>query len=255
MNMSGNTVLITGGASGIGLAFAERFLAAGNEVIICGRREAKLNEAKGQFPAIHTRVCDVSDPKEREALIASVTSEFKNINVLVNNAGIQQRVNLLKQTSDWSLYQQEIAINLEAPIQLTMLLLPYLLKQEEATVINVSSGLAITPATWVPIYSSTKAGLRAFTKTLRIQLEHTNVGVVEVLPPAVNTDLGGVGLHTFGAPLHEFADSVFQGFAAGELEIGCGGTEERLTASQAQKDEMTQKMWENFLKHNPDFLE
>lgn len=253
MNTTGNTVLITGGASGIGLALAERFLHAGNEVIVCGRREEKLKEAKQKYPTLHTRVCDVSDASDRESLFTWTTSEFPELNVLVNNAGIQQRINLLNADHDWSYYGQEISVNLDGPIHLSMLFLPHLVQKNHAAIINISSGLGITPATWVPIYSATKAAMHSFTRTLRLQLSKTNVHVVEVLPPAVNTDLGGVGLHTFGAPLDDFADTVFTGLETGDLEIGYGGTEQRLRASRDEIDQATKQMWERFLSNNPDF--
>jgi uncharacterized oxidoreductase len=254
MNITGNTVLITGGATGIGLALAERFLNAGNEVIICGRRAEKLQEAKQKFPRLHTRVCDVSRAADRQTLFSWVTSEFPELNVLVNNAGIQQRVSLLNANEDWEYYQQEIAINLEGPIHLTMLFIPHLVQKEQAAIINISSGLALTPAPWVPIYSATKAALHSFTTTLRLQLANTNVSVVEVVPPAVNTDLGGAGLHTFGVPVDDFTDAVFEGFRQGDLEIGYGGTEKRLHASRTELDQATRQMWENFLRNNPQFL-
>ena len=253
MNTKGNTVLITGGASGIGLALAERFLNAGSEVIICGRREEKLKEAQERFPKLHTRVCDVSDASDRESLYAWVTREFPELNVLVNNAGIQQRVNLLEANKEWSYYHQEIAANLEGPIHLTMLFLPHLLQKENAAIVNVSSGLGVTPAAWVPIYSATKAAMHSFTITLRLQLSKTSVQVIEVLPPAVNTDLGGVGLHTFGAPVNEFADAVFRGLESGDLEIGYGGTENWLRATKDEIDQATRQMWENFIRNNSNF--
>lgn len=254
MITNGNTVLITGGASGIGFALAQRFLQAGNEVIVCGRREEKLKEAKQMFPQLHTRVCDVSDAADRESLCAWVTNEFGQLNVLVNNAGIQQRVNLLHASADWAYYHQEISANFEGPIHLSMLLLPHLKKQPHATIVNVSSGLAITPAIWAPIYSATKAALHSFSMSLRVQLSETNIGVVEVLPPAVNTDLGGAGLHTFGAPLDDFADAVFQGLEAGEMEIGYGGTENRARALRAEIEESSRQMWKHFISNNPNFL-
>lgn len=128
MNMFGNTILITGGATGIGLAFAERFLKADNEVIIVGRREEKLQEVKEKYPMIHTRTCDISNEDERKSLVEWVASEFPKINVLINNAGIQQSVNLLNVQQDWSYYSKEMAINLEGPIHLSMLLIPYFIK-------------------------------------------------------------------------------------------------------------------------------
>jgi uncharacterized oxidoreductase len=253
MNMKDNTVLVTGGATGIGFALAERFLNAGNEVIICGRRQEKLQEVKEKYPQLHTYVCDVSVPADREELFTQVTKEFPNVNVLVNNAGIQQRVNLLNAKEGWTYYHQEIAANLDGPIHLSMLFVPHLVEQKQASIINVSSGLSITPATWAPIYSATKAALHSFTMTLRLQMAKTNVDVLEILPPAVNTDLGGPGLHTFGAPLNEFADAVFAGIQRGDLEIGYGGTERRARAFRDEVDQATQQMWESFLGRNPDF--
>ncbi|AWB44503.1 short-chain dehydrogenase [Paenibacillus sp. CAA11] len=253
MKLSGNTILITGGGSGIGLALAKRFVAAGNEVIICGRRETKLNEAKSEIPSLHTKVCDLSSESDREALIEWATAEFPNLNVLVNNAGIQQRVNVKNAKEPWSYYQQEITSNLEAPVHLTLRLLPSLMAKPSAAIINVSSGLAFTPGVWVPIYSATKAALHSFTISLRHQLEDTSIELIEVLPPAVNTDLGGPGLHTFGAPLDDFADAVIQGIEQEQTEIGYGGTEQRLKASREELDEHTRQAWDHFLIRTPGF--
>ena len=253
MKIFGNTILITGGASGIGLAFAERFLNEGNEVIIVGRRAEKLEEAKQRFPNLHTRVCDVSSVEDRKSLFEWAIKEFPRLNVLVNNAGIQQRVNLLKDENEWIYHQNEIITNMEAPIHLVLMFLPHLVKQEQGAIVNVSSGLSITPGVWVPIYSATKAAIHSFTISLRHQLEETNVKVIEVLPPAVNTDLGGAGLHTFGAPLDDFADTVFNHIKNGDQEIGYGGSQERLRASRDEIDRGTEQAWKGFLNRNPDF--
>ncbi|MCM3388356.1 SDR family NAD(P)-dependent oxidoreductase [Ureibacillus chungkukjangi] len=254
MKLSGNTILITGGASGIGLAFAEQFLKEENEVIIVGRGEEKLAEAKKKYPQLHTRACDVSKEDERIQLAEWVIKEFPQLNVLVNNAGIQQRVNLLNASNDWKYYQNEIAINIEGPIHLSMLLIEQFMKQKEATIINITSGLAVQPGIWVPIYSATKAAMHSFTLTLREQLANTNVEVVEVLPPAVNTDLGGAGLHTFGAPLNEFISGIFDGLRSEKLEIGYEGTEKRLTATKEEIEQGMKNAWQNYLKNNPEFL-
>lgn len=253
MEFTGNTVLITGGASGIGLALAERLLHEKNEVIIVGRREDKLKEAKRKFPDLHTRVCDLSEEKYRIALMEWIKKEFPSMNILVNNAGIQQRANLLKSSNRWKDFQNEVSINLEAPIHLTTLALPYLEKLEQAAIINISSGLALTPGAWVPVYSATKAAMHSFTISLRLQLAAAQIEVIEILPPAINTDLGGKGLHTFGAPLEEFADSVFNRMKQGEQEIGYGASEKRRYASREELSEGTHQAWENFQKNNPDF--
>jgi uncharacterized oxidoreductase len=242
VKLSGNTILITGGASGIGLAFAERFLKRKNTVIVCGRREEKLLQAQKKFPELHTRVCDVSVESDRKDLLKWVKNDFPEVNVLMNNAGIQQRFNLLEQEEDWGYYHQEIKANFEAPIHLTMLFLEHLTKKESGGIINVTSGLAFTPMAIAPIYCATKAALHSFTISLRHQLSKTSIEVFEVAPPAVNTDLGGPGLHTFGAPLNDFADTIFQGLKNGEQEIGYGRSAKAMKMSREEIDLAVKEM-------------
>ncbi|MEM1504649.1 SDR family NAD(P)-dependent oxidoreductase [Domibacillus sp. 8LH] len=245
MNLSGNTVLITGGASGIGLAFTKRFIEAGSTVIVCGRRKSKLQEAKKTFPDIITRVCDVTQEADRLSLFEWVTAEHPEVNVLVNNAGIQQRFNILEADAaqNWSYFSNEITANMEAPIHLSMLFAPYFAKKENAVIMNVMSGLAFTPMAIAPIYSATKAALHSFSMSLRHQLSETSVQVIEVAPPAVNTDLGGAGLHTFGIPVDEFADDIFKGLAEGKQEIGYGTSEKALRMSRDEIDEAVKNIY------------
>jgi uncharacterized oxidoreductase len=234
MNLSGNTILITGGATGIGYSFAERFLAQGNEVIICGRREDMLLGVKDRYPKIHTRVCDLADEAERVELFEWTAENFPALNVLMNNAGIQRRVTL-HESEDWQDTRSEIAINFNAPVHLTRLFIPHLLKQNDPAILNVTSGLSFTPLPNVPIYCATKAALHSFTISLRYQLEQTPIEVIEIIPPAVDTDLGGAGLHTFGVNREEFADAMFEGLKRGEKEIAYGTA---LTASRASREEL-----------------
>ncbi|MED4207434.1 SDR family oxidoreductase [Neobacillus mesonae] len=247
MKLSGNTVLITGGAAGIGFAFAERFINAGNKVIVCGRREAKLQEAKEKYPELMTRVCDVTKESDRIALFDWITSEHPDVNVLVNNAGIQQRYHVLKTNAkeDWSYYSQEIASNIEAPFHFAMLFSQHFADKTYAVILNVSSGLAYTPMAIAPIYSATKAAVHSFTVSLRHQLEDTAIEVIEVAPPAVNTDLGGAGLHTFGSPVDEFADAIFKGLEAGKTEIGYARAEKAMRMSRDDIDETVKAMYAN----------
>ncbi|WP_026574116.1 SDR family oxidoreductase [Bacillus sp. UNC438CL73TsuS30] len=247
MKLSGNTVLITGGAAGIGFAFAERFIKAGNKVIVCGRREARLQEAKEKYSELITRVCDVTKESDRIALFEWITSEHPDVNVLVNNAGIQQRFHILKTKAkeDWSYYSQEIASNVEAPFHFAMLFAPYFANKDYAAIVNVSSGLAFTPMAIAPIYSATKAAVHSFTMSLRSQLEDTAIEVIEVAPPAVNTDLGGAGLHTFGTPVDEFADAIFKGLEAGKSEIGYARSENAMRMSRDEIDETVKVMYAN----------
>ena len=235
MDLSNNTVLVTGGASGIGLAIAERFLKAGSEVTICGRRADKLAAAQAARPKLHTHVADASSALGRETLVEWIANEFPRTNVLVNNAGIQRRVRLAD-AEPWEQSHDEIAINLEAPIHLSRLFIPHLLKQKHAAIINVTSGLSFVPLAAVPVYCATKAALHSFTLSLRQQLRDTSIQVIEIIPPAVDTDLGGPGLHTFGVDVNEFADDVMGKIQAGAVEAAYGFAEQ---ASRASRDELT----------------
>lgn len=190
MHIENNTILITGGATGIGFALAERFLAANNNVIVCGRREEALQAAKQKLPGLQIRVADLNDAGERQSLIAWTVENFPNLNILVNNAGIQREFRVKDSTlaADF-LNENEIETNLTAPIHLTFLLLPHLLKQKEAAVVNVSSGLGFIPIAVMPVYCATKAALQSFSISLRYQLRETSVKVFDVAPPLVETDL------------------------------------------------------------------
>ena len=234
MRLDGNGVLITGGGSGIGRALAERFRAAGSAVAICGRREEKLREERERHPEIQTRVCDVTREEDREALIAWAIRELPGFNVLVNNAGVQGRARL-GDPRNWSAMEAEVAINVEAPLHLSALAVPHFERQERAAIINVGSGLAFAPLVAAPVYSATKAAIHSFTLSLRHELAGTPIDVVEIIPPAVDTDLGGPGLHTFGVPIDELVDAVMPRLAAGETEIAYGTSE---IASRAGRQEL-----------------
>ena len=243
MNLATNTILLTGGASGIGLALAVRFLRAGSTVIIVGRRDDKLSQAQQAHPALVVRQCDIADPAQRQELVRWATATYPNLNVLVNNAGIQNRIQLANDyDTDWETRRQELVINVEAPIHLSTLLVPHLRQRPGAAIINVTSGLSFAPAAFVPIYSATKAALHSFTLSLRHQLKPEGIAVLEIVPPAVNTDLGGPGLHTFGVNVEAFADSVMGRLATGEQEVGYGTSETSRLASRAELDEQFRVM-------------
>lgn len=234
MKLGGNTILVTGGASGIGFALAKRFVKAESQVIVCGRRVDQLDRARQECPGLHAIACDISNEAGREKLLHDVTAKFPRLNVLINNAGIQSRPPPLHQPQDWRQSKLEIATNLEAPIHLSMLFLPHLLKSQDPALVNVTSGLSFAPISFMPVYCLTKAALHSFTLSLRHQLKATPVQVIEVIPPAVNTDLGGPGLHTQGVDLNQFADHCMRHFAAGDLEFGFETSEtRRLAVKQA----------------------
>ena len=242
MRMHGNTILVTGGGSGIGLALAKRYAARGNRVIISGRRAGALATAQRDTPALETLQADVSTEAGRLALAEEALARFPDLNVLVNNAGIQNRPAPLLQPQDWSAHRTELATNLDAPLHLTMLLLPHLAKAPFGAVVNVTSGLAFAPFAIMPTYCLTKAALHSFTLSLRHQLKDTGLDVVEIVPPAVNTDLGGPGLHTFGVDLDDFADSIFARLDKGETEVGYETSEVRRLASRQELDEYFAQM-------------
>ena len=241
MNISSNTVLITGGSNGIGFALAERFLKGGSEVIICGRRENKLNEVKSKYPEIHTFQCNTGNEFERKELFSKITEQFPNLNVLINNAGIQRRVKLADE-NDWKKTEEEILINFNAYIHLSILFIPHLLKQNNPVIMNVSSGLAFVPMASAPVYCATKAGIHSFTMSLRYQLSKTPVKVVEIIPPAVDTDLGGPGLHKNGTPLYEFANDVFAKLQKDDNEIAYGFAQSSSKATREELDAIFKRM-------------
>ncbi|WP_234997808.1 SDR family oxidoreductase [Mucilaginibacter sp. OK098] len=218
MKLSNNKILITGGASGIGLGLTERFIKEGNTVIICGRREVSLKEVADKFPAVITNVCDLSVEAERTELFKWVSENHSDLNVLVNNAGVQQWMAI----TDEGFFERaktEIATNIEAPIHLTAL---FSNLKALSTIINVTSGLAFVPFTKVPVYSATKAFFHSFTLSSRQLLKSKNIDVIEIIPPALNTDLGGKGLHDAAPPVRDFIEAVFQQLEEGEAEITFG---------------------------------
>ena len=222
MKLNNNCILITGGTSGIGLALAKRFADDKNRVIVCGRNKDKLAAVKENYPDIDTVCCDVSSENERIKLYETISKDHPDLNVLINNAGIQQRIDF--KSFDWETCKKEFATDFGAPIHLSGLFIPLLNGKDNAAIINVTSGLAFRPPIWAPIYGASKSGIHAFTFILRQQLLGTGIDVVEIIPPAVNTDLGGSGLHSSGVDLDKFADSVYSDLGKGLPEIGFGYT-------------------------------
>jgi uncharacterized oxidoreductase len=227
MKTNGNTILITGGATGIGFALAEAFVKAGNKVLICGRRKAKLEEAKDKLPQIQVRQCDLSKKEDRESLCNWVRDNYKDLNILVNNAGIQRAINLKKGTAELLGGEDEVQINFAAPIHLSAYFAPLLLAKKEAAIVNVSSGLGFVPIAAMPVYCATKAGVHMFSVSLRHQLKGTPVKVFEIVPPAVDTELGkgtaGDSEQEYrGIPSSEVAEATIKALKNNEYEIVIG---------------------------------
>ncbi|WCM91856.1 SDR family NAD(P)-dependent oxidoreductase [Acidovorax sp. NCPPB 2350] len=189
MLLTGNTILITGGATGIGFALARQLSERGNRVIICGRSAGALQKAQAAAPALVTRVCDVTDAESRRSMVEWLKAEHPALNVLINNAGVQYRRSFEDAIALDDL-ENEVAINFTAPIRLIGEILPLLKRQERAAVVNVGSGLAFVPMADVPVYCATKAAIHSFTLSLRHQLRKTGIRVVEMAPPIVDTGLG-----------------------------------------------------------------
>jgi len=241
MQLTGNTIFITGGGSGIGLAFVQRFVERRNKVIVCGRRAEVLVDVKERFTDVITHVCDLAEPGARENMASWLISEHPDLNVIVNNAGIQRSVDLTGD-EEWTATHQEIAINLEAPIHLSRLLYPHLAGKENAAILNVTSGLSFMPLANVPVYCATKAALHSFTLSMRRQLADSGIEVIEVIPPAVDTDLQAPGLHTFGVNVDVFADDIFLGLERGQQEVAYGTALQASRASREQLDTIFDNM-------------
>jgi uncharacterized oxidoreductase len=233
MQWRNSTILISGGSSGIGRALAVRLLALGNEVIVTGRGEKALLDLKAQYPKINIRVSDAGVARDRVALAAWAIHEFPRLNILINNAGIQRNFSIAG-NEPWEETEREISINLAAPLHFSTLFAPHLRKQADSLIVNVSSGLAFVPLARVPIYCATKAALHSFTLSSREQLKAHSVGVIEIIPPAVKTNLGGS--HNFGVELDEFADSVIEQLQSGSPEVTFGTSTQWSQFSREEAD-------------------
>jgi uncharacterized oxidoreductase len=191
MKISGNTILITGGGSGIGRALAEACHAKGNKVIITGRRLSVLDETTKANPGISALTLDVTHAEGITEFTQQLLSQYPDLNVLINNAGIMVPENLLTDEIDTKVAEHTIATNLLGPIRLISALLPHLHKQANGVIITVTSGLAFMPLAMTPSYCATKAAIHSYTQSLRYQLRNTPLQVIEIAPPYVQTELMG----------------------------------------------------------------
>jgi uncharacterized oxidoreductase len=249
LDVRGNTVLITGGTTGIGFALAESFVNAGSAVIVCGRRKSKLQLAKHRLQALHIRQCDVSAESERRSLLRWTAKRFPSLNILVNNAGIQRQMDFTSPAvaRPLSSKDDEVTINLAAQIRLCALFTPTLLKRKKAAIINISSGLAFVPIAAMPVYCATKAAIHSFTISLRHQLRDTRVRVFEAAPPTTDTELDA----SFAGPREqayrgitpkEVAAAIIEGVKADRQEILVGEAQALYEAALREPENIFRKL-------------
>ncbi len=222
MKLSGKTVLVTGGGSGIGLAISLSLISEGAKVIICGRNESKLKKVKEEYPSIEYFSCDVTKNKDIEQLLVSCGS-VGGIDILVNNAGIFQPIDYVKGDTSIDDQLNEVDIDLNGPIRTTHYFLPMLQQKKEAAIVNVSSGLAFVPLALAPVYCATKAGLHSYTRSLRWQLhKQTNVKVFELMPPLVDTEMVEIFKGQKMMDTKVLAEAFIKGLKNDTLEITPG---------------------------------
>jgi len=210
MNLSGNTILITGGGSGIGRGLAEALHALGNQVVIAGRRKQALEETTAANPGMKSLTLDIESPSAIREFAAQVVADYPALNVLINNAGIMRPENLLAQQADLADAEATVTTNLLGPIRLTAALLPHLQRQPHSTIVNVSSGLAFVPLSLTPTYCATKAAIHSYTQSLRYQLRSTSIEVLELIPPYVQTHLMDGAEDPRAMPLDKYLAEVME---------------------------------------------
>ncbi len=223
MKLVNNTVFITGGSSGIGLELCKVLLQKGNQVITCGKSPQKLQDAKSKLPGLITYPCDLSNPSELDKLVLTLRQNHLQINVLINNAAIVNRIDFLNDTHALELGELEYQTNLIAPVKLIQKLYPGLKQHKQASIINITTGLIYAPRVLYPFYNSSKAALHSFTQTLRIRLKSEHVDVTEVMFPAVNTPWHQGNPPSIAISTEKAVNEMIKGLEKAKPEIRVGG--------------------------------
>jgi len=248
MNLQGNTILITGGSSGIGRGLAEALHLRGNQVVVTGRREERLRELCAAHAGMRYFTLDVTDPAAIRDVAVRAVAQFPALNCVFNNAGVQRAGSAAPESLDDGALVREVETNLLGPIRVAAAFLPHLRMRPDATLLNVSSGLAFVPIARFPVYCATKAAIHSWTLSLRRQLQGSSVRVIELIPPYVATELGGTGKPATGAggrgpmPLDAFiaetlneleteADEIAIGAAKNLVSAGCSSNVRKVFAS------------------------
>ena len=222
MDLSGNKIFITGGTSGIGLALAQKFLELDNIVIVCGRNLKKINEVKKKYPKIHVLRCDISDEKQVLSTFKTIKEKFGNINILVNNAGVQEKDSFLRDKNIIKSAQSQIKINFESPVRLSKIFLEMLIKNPNSAIINISSAVAYEPIPSIPIYCATKSALNSFSRSLRYQLKNSRIKVFCVFPPRVDTKINKIIGTDKGISPEKAAKKIICGLKRNRYDIRIG---------------------------------
>ena len=222
MDIAGKAILVTGGSKGIGKEIVKKLHAQKATVIACGRETESLDQLAAEVPGVHVAVCDVTRLEQVKALKEFCRHVVGRIDILINNAAIFRRFDILDEAYGLDAQVQEIDINLVGPIMLTHVFLPDLVQQKESVIVNLTSPSAFLPLVKAPIYSATKAAIQSWTLSLREQLKDTGVRVIDLNPPAVDTQMNknnpGVEGMTLMSP-EKFADIFVKGLQNGQDEI------------------------------------
>ena len=246
MNLTGNTVLITGATSGIGLELAKSFLKEDNKVIICGRRTERLDQICKEHPQIITYTTDVTDEQQRHNLAQWIQEHHPDTNMIINNAGVQLKTDLTT-ACNLDRVRTEVETNFIAPLHLASLFVQHLLNKENAAIINISSGLAFVPLAFIPVYCATKAAIHSLTLSLRYQLRSTSLKVFEIIPPSVDTELGHDGREDKtqshgGMPVNEFVEGAMEALKNDIYEAPVGQS----VGLRAKREKLFEQMNDRF---------